>query len=105
MTVEDALACRRALREIREIAAVAVLDGGQMSNLEALQTIAAIAGWVADETGSAPRDCGDVIRRLDALIGQTDVEVMDDHATLALFRDVNAVLEGRARPLNATVAS
>lgn len=105
MTVEDALACRRALREIREIAAVAVLDGGQMSDQEALQTIAAIAGWATDEIGSAPRDCGEVVRRLDLLIGQTDVEVMDDRAALALFRDVSAVLEGGARPLNATAAS
>lgn len=86
----DALACRRALREIREIAAVAVLDGAQMSEQEALQTIAAIADWVPHDDASA--ECGDVIRRLDALIGSADIERMDDPAALGLFRDVTALL-------------
>jgi len=93
MTVKDAFACRRALREIREIAAVAVLEGGRMFEQEALQTIAAIAGWAADETGSAPPDCGDVIRRVHAMIGDTAVEAMDDRDALALFRNVSALLQ------------
>jgi len=105
MTFEDAHACRRPLREIREIAAVAILDGGQMSDQEALQTIAAIAGWAADESGSAAPDCGDVIRRVDAIIGETDVEALDDRTALALFRDVSAVLQDRTRPLSAGAAS
>lgn len=90
MKSNDALACRRALREIREIAAVAVLDGSQMSEQEALQTIAAIAEWVPDDDASA--DCGDMIRRLDALIGSADIDRIDDAAALGLFRDVTALL-------------
>ena len=54
MTSRDPATCRRALQEIREIAAAATLQDSQMSDQEALQTIAAIAGWVAEE-GAAER--------------------------------------------------
>ena len=93
MTIQDAFACRRALREIREIAAVAILDGAQTSDQEALQTIAAIAGWAAEETGATPPDCGDVIRRLDAMIGEADIETMDDRTAMEVFRNVTALLQ------------
>ena len=93
MTAKDALACRRALREIREIAAVALLDGARISEQESLQTIAAIAGWAVDDTGSAPPDCGDVIRRLDAAIGEVDIEALDDRTATDLFQDVVALLQ------------
>ena len=101
----DAHACRRALREIREIVAVSGLQGAQMSDQEALQTIAAIAGWAAETTSLAPTDCGEVIRRVDALIGQPDLEAMDDSAALVLFRDVSAFLEEQARPLKPEAVS
>jgi len=96
MTVQDAIACRRALREIREIAAVALLDGAQTSAQEALQTMAAIAGWAAEEAGMTSLDCGDVIRRLDAMIGQSDVDAMDDRTTITLFRGVTTLLQENA---------
>ena len=99
MTLQDALACRRALREIREIAAVALLDGSQMSDQDALKTIAAIAGWAADETDPGQRDCGDVIRRLDAMIGEADIESMDDRRALDAFREVTLLLQGGADAL------
>lgn len=98
MTMPDALACRRALREIREIAAVALLDDAQISEQESLQTIAAIAGWAAEDTGSSPPDCGDVIRRLDAVIGAADIETLDDRSAMDLFRTVIALLQTRAAP-------
>lgn len=98
MTANDALACRRALREIREIAAVTLLDGAQISEQESLQTIAAIAGWAVDDTGSAPPDCGDMIRRLDAAIGEVDIETLDDRTATDLFHDVIALLQTQAAP-------
>lgn len=99
MTSDDILACRRALREIREIAAVAALDGSQMTGQEALQAIAAIAGWVAEDDPEA--DCGDVIRRLDALVAPADLETMDDRTVLSLLRDVTSLLQPRhAVPLD-----
>ena len=101
----DANACRRALREIREIVAVSGLQGAQMSDQEALQTIAAIAGWAAEATRLAPPDCGEAIRRVDTLIGQTDLEAMDDSTALVLFRDVSAFLEEQARPATSEPAS
>lgn len=76
-----------------------------MSDQEALQTIAAIAGWAAEATSLAPPDYGDAIRRVDTMIGQTDLEAMDDSTALVLFRDVSALLEGQARPLKAEAVS
>lgn len=64
MSQRDPQTCRRALREIGEIAAVAVLPDSQMTDQEALQNIAAIAEWVMEEAPGARPDCGDVIRRL-----------------------------------------
>jgi hypothetical protein len=93
MNPHDAIACRRALREIREIVAVALLDGSRMTEQEALQTIAAIADWAAEDAPSDPADCGDVIRRLDGMIGTTDLDEMDDGRALGLFRDVTALLQ------------
>ncbi|WP_426020393.1 hypothetical protein [Brevundimonas sp. DWR2-3-1b1] len=98
MTAKDALACRRALREIREIAAVALLDGAQISEQESLQTIAAIAGWAVEDTGSAPPDCGDMIRRLDDAIGEIDIETLDDRTAMDLFQKVIALLQTQAAP-------
>ena len=87
------MACRRALREIREIAAVALLDGAQMSEQEALKTISAIAEWTADEDTSSAADCGDLIGRLDALLSSADLDALDDRACVELFRDVTAILQ------------
>lgn len=95
MTAENPLACRRALRDIREIAAVARLDGAPMSGQEALQTIAAIAGWAAGDSGAAPADCADVIGRIHVLIGETEVDTLPDARALSLFRDVGALLQAR----------
>jgi hypothetical protein len=93
MIADDPLACRRALREIREIAAVALLDGARMSEQEALKTIGAIADWAAEEDGASPADCSDVIGRVDALVGATDIDALDDRAAVDLFRDVTALLQ------------
>jgi len=58
MASRDPHTCRRALREIGEIAAVAGLADSQMTDQEALETIAAIAEWVLDEAPGARADCG-----------------------------------------------
>lgn len=93
MTQSDAVSCRRALREIREIAAVTLLDGAQMSEQEALEMMAAIADWAVGDSRKAPRECSDALRRVDAMIGQADIEHMDDHAAVALFRKVTALFK------------
>ncbi|RZJ44872.1 MAG: hypothetical protein EON87_08910 [Brevundimonas sp.] len=94
MTLQDAVACRRALRDILEIAAVAVLDSAAISDQDALQTIAPIAKWAAEDMGGASRNCGDVIQRLYALIGETDFETMDDRSAMHMFRQVTPLLQG-----------
>jgi hypothetical protein len=89
----DPHACRRALRDIGEIAAVAVLPDSQMTDQEALQNIAAIAEWVSDEAPGAGPDCGDVIRRLNDMTAGVDLNELDDHQALRLFSDVLGALE------------
>ena len=86
-------ACRRALREISEIAAVASLEDSQMSPQEALATIAAIAEWVdEEETGERP-DCSDVIGRLNALTSTVDIETLGDPEAFDMFRRVLELLK------------
>ena len=90
---DDPHLCRRALREIGEIAAVAVLPDSQMTDQEALQNIAAIAGWVGDEAPGARPDCGDVIRRLHDMTAGIDLDTLDDRQALELFSGVLGALE------------
>ncbi|SFS35380.1 hypothetical protein [Brevundimonas viscosa] len=90
----DPHTCRRALREIGEIAAVAGLEGGRMSDQEALAEIAAIAEWVLDEAPGARADCGDVVRRLARMTAGVDFEALEDRAAQDLFGQVLGVLEG-----------
>lgn len=92
MTPADPLACRRALREIREIAAVAHLEGAQMSEEDALKAIGAIAAWADDGIGD-PTDCGDILHRLDAMVAAQDLDGMADATVVALFGDVMALLQ------------
>lgn len=93
MTDRDPQTCRRALREIGEIAAVAVLPDSQMTDQEALQAIAAIADWVIDEAPGARPDCGSIIRRLHDMTADVDIEALDDREALNLFGDVLGALE------------
>lgn len=90
----DPHTCRRALREIGEIAAVAGLEGGRMSDQEALAEIAAIAEWVLDEAPGARADCGDVVRRLERMTAGVDFEALEDRAAQDLFGQVLGALEG-----------
>ena len=90
----DPHTCRRALREIGEIAAVAGLADSQMSDQEALGSIAAIAEWVLETAPGARADCGDVVRRLERMTAGIDVEALGDREAQALFGEVLAVLEG-----------
>ncbi|HST93049.1 MAG TPA: hypothetical protein VLJ13_12720 [Brevundimonas sp.] len=90
----DPQTCRRALREIGEIAAVAVLPDSQMTDQEALQSIAAIAEWVLDEAPGARPDCGDVIRRLERMTAGVEFDALDDRAAQRLFGQVLAVVKG-----------
>ena len=96
MMAHNPLECRRALREIREIVAVARLDGAQMSEHEALSAIAAIAEWTAEEAAASPGDCGDLIAGLDALLGSEDLDSLDDHSAISLFLAATAFLQGEA---------
>ena len=96
MTQRDPQTCRRALREIGEIAAVAGLEDSQMTDQEALQSIAAIAEWVLDAAPGARADCGDVVRRLERMTAGVDFEALGDREAQGLFADVLGVLEGAA---------
>jgi hypothetical protein len=90
----DPQTCRRALREIGEIAAVAGLEGGRMSDQEALQSIAAIAEWVMEEAPGARADCGEVVRRLERMTAGVDFETLGDREAQGLFGAVLGVLDG-----------
>ena len=92
--LRDPQTCRRALREIGEIAAVAGLEGGRMSDQEALQSIAAIAEWVMEEAPGSRADCGDVVRRLERMTAGVDFETLGDREAQGLFGDVLGVLDG-----------
>jgi hypothetical protein len=89
----DPHTCRRALIEIGEIAAVAVLPDSPLTDQEALQNIAAIAEWVREEAPRAQPDCGSIIQRLHELTGSVDVEDLDDPEALELFSEVLGALE------------
>ena len=94
MSAHDPHTCRRALREIGEIAAVATLDDSRMSDQEALGSIAAIAEWVLETAPGARADCGDVVRRLERMTAGVDFEALGDREAQALFGEVLGVLEG-----------
>lgn len=89
----DPQTCRRALRDIGEIAAVAVLSDSQMTDQEALRSIAAIAEWVREEAPGAGVECGDVIRRIHDKTAGVDLDALGDRDALALFADVLGALE------------
>lgn len=89
----DPQTCRRALREIGEIAAVAVLPDSRMTDQEALREIAAIAEWVRDEAPEARPDCGDIVRRLHRMTAGRDIDALDDAQALQLFAEVLGALE------------
>ncbi len=93
MTPLDPSTCRRALREIGEIAAVAGLQDSQMTDQEALQAMAAIADWVIEETPAARAACGDVIRELAALTEGVAFETLDDRTAQDLFTGVLGSLQ------------
>ena len=99
---DDPLTCRRALREIGEIAAVAVLPDSQMTDQEALQNIAAIAEWVSDEAPRSSADCGDVIRRLNVMTAGVDLDALEDREALKLFSEVLGALEATDRSVFAS---
>ena len=92
--MRDPQTCRRALREIGEIAAVAGLEGGRMSDQEALQSIAAIAEWVMEEAPGARADCSAVVRRLERMTAGVDFDALGDREAQGLFGDALGVLEG-----------
>jgi len=93
-SLRDPQTCRRALREIGEIAAVAGLEDSQMTDQEALQSIAAIAEWVIEEAPGARADCGEVVRRLERMTAGVDFEALGDREAQGLFGDMLGVLEG-----------
>ena len=93
---DDPHSCRRALRDIGEIAAVAMLEGSQLSDQEALQMIAAIAEW-SDEDGATDRaDCRDRIHRLHAMTAALDFATLGDAEAVRLFGAVRRTLEDQA---------
>ena len=91
-SLRDPQTCRRALREIGEIAAVAGLEDSQMTDQEALQSIAAIAEWVIEEVPGARADCGDVVRRLERMTAGVDFAALGDREAQGLFGEVLGVL-------------
>lgn len=72
---------------------MAVLQDTRMSEPEALQSIAAIAEWVRDEAPGDGADCGDVIRRLNALTARIDHEAISDREAEVLFDQVFDLLK------------
>ena len=93
MATPDPQTCRRALREIGEIAAVAVLDGSQMTDQEALQTIAAIAEWVREEAPADGAPCSDTVRTLNTMTASKDFDAMSDWEAMKLFGTVLDTLQ------------
>ena len=93
MAARDPHTCRRALRDIGEIAAVAVLPDSQLTDQEALQNISAIAEWGRGEAPRSGADCGDVIRRLHDMTAGIEFDALDDRQALNLFGEVLGVLE------------
>lgn len=89
----DPHTCRRALREIGEIAAVAVLPDSQMTDQEALQSISAIAEWIRVDAPGAGADCGGVVARIHTMTRHLDLDALEDADALALFGEVLDVLE------------
>ena len=93
MSSRDPKTCRGALREIGEIAAVAVLPDSQMTDQEALQKIAALAEWVRQDAPTARAECGDVIRRLNEMTASVNIDGLSDREALDLFSEVLGTLE------------
>lgn len=89
---EDPDACRKALWEMREIAAAAALQDSPMSDQEALHTLAAIAAWVQAEAPADGAACGAVIDLLVDLTAGVDIDAMDDAQAMALFRRIEKSL-------------
>lgn len=89
---EDADACRRALWEMREIAAAASLQDSPMSDQEALQTLSAIAAWVQAESPADGAACGAVIDLLVDLTDGVDIGALADDQARDLFRRIKARL-------------
>lgn len=83
---EDPDACRKALWEMREIAAAAALQDSPMSDQEALRTLAAIAAWVQAEAPTDGAACGAAIDLLVDLTAGVDIDALDDAEALTLFR-------------------
>ncbi len=99
MSQTDPLQCRRALREIGEIAAVAVLPGSQMTEQEALQSIAAIADWIDEDASRDGAECGRIVHRLHAMTEVVELDCLDDQSAIALFDAVVATLRAsRSQP-------
>ncbi len=97
MTERGAGVCRRALWEMREIAAAASLTDSPMTDQEALHTLSAIAAWVEAE---APRDgaaCRAVIHLVIELTGAVDIEALDDGEAETLFHQVEEELGASSR--------
>lgn len=89
---EDPQACRRALWEMREIAAAAALQDSPMSDQEALHTLAAIAAWVRTETPTDGAACEAVIELLVELTADVDIDALDDAQAIALFNRIEKTL-------------
>lgn len=85
MMRSDPQLCRRALREIGEIAAVALLQDSQMKDQEALATIAAIAQWVREEDPASSAGCRASISRLNALTASVEFDALTDKEAVVLF--------------------
>ncbi len=89
---EDPNACRKALWEMREIAAAAALQGSPMTDQEALRTLAAIAAWVQSEAPTDSAACGTVIDLLVDLTAGVDIDALDDARAFTLFRQIEKSL-------------
>ena len=89
---EDPGACRKALWEMREIAAAAALQDSPMTDQEALRTLSAIAAWVQSEAPTDSAACGTVIDLLVDLTSGVDIDALDDARALRLFRRVEKSL-------------
>lgn len=73
---------------------MAVLDDSQMSELEALETISAIASWVRTEPAASGRACRDTIHHIHNLTVGGDIDGLDDAQVHVQFRRVLAAIRG-----------
>lgn len=75
-----------------------------MTEQEALQAIAAIAGWVREDALGDGAGCGETMGKLHAMTASVDFEAQDDQAAIRLFGTVLRTIQGTSQSAPAKVS-